>query len=113
MVGTQSGETPDVIVPFIEERDGGAQFFVRATPRGRRNAIEGVRAGALLITVTAVPEDGAANTAIIALLAKALKLPKGAIEIRRGQTSRDKTVWLALEPHGLRERLAELQLASK
>ena len=89
----------------IEARDGGSQFPVRATPRGRRNAIEGIRAGALLISVTAVPEDGAANAAIIALLAKALKVGKSSVEIRRGQTSRDKTVWVALSPESLRERL--------
>jgi uncharacterized protein YggU (UPF0235/DUF167 family) len=90
----------------IEARDGGSQFSIRATPRGRRNALEGIRAGALLVSVTAAPEDGAANAAIIALIAKSLKLAKSAIGIRRGHTSRDKTMWLALTPEELRARLA-------
>ncbi len=44
----------------------------------------------LKIAVTAVPEDGKANKAVIALLAKRLKLPKSAITIASGETSRGK-----------------------
>lgn len=46
----------------------------------------------LKIAVTAVPEDGKANKAVIALLAKRLKLPKSAIEIASGHTARRKTL---------------------
>ncbi len=42
--------------------------------------------------VTCVPEDGKANAAVIALLAKTLRLPKSAFTIVRGQTSRNKLV---------------------
>jgi uncharacterized protein YggU (UPF0235/DUF167 family) len=97
----------------IEARDGGSLFTVRATPRARRNALEGVRNGALLVAVTAVPEDGAANAAITALLAKLLRVPKSAIELRRGLASRDKVFLLLLPPDALRERLAALDLCAK
>jgi uncharacterized protein YggU (UPF0235/DUF167 family) len=97
----------------IEARDGGSQFTVRATPRARRNALEGVRNGALLVSVTAVPEDGAANAAIMALLAKSLRVPKSALELRRGMAARDKAFWLLLPPDALRERLNALDLCAK
>ena len=42
--------------------------------------------------VTAVPERGKANAAVIALIAKALGVPKRNVEVVRGHTSRDKTI---------------------
>ena len=98
---------------LLEPCEDGVRFSLRATPRGRRNAIEGTRAGALLVSIAAVPEDGAANAAIIALLAKALGLPKSAVEIRHGTAARDKTIWLPLAPKTLLERLAPFKLPQK
>ena len=64
---------------------------VRVTPRSSRDAIEGVdEAGALQTRVSAAPADGAANKAVIKLLAKALGVPRGAVAISRGATSRHK-----------------------
>jgi uncharacterized protein (TIGR00251 family) len=67
----------------------GTVFDVRVTPKAARNAIlrEGDR---LRVTVTAVPEAGKANAAVIKLLSKALGVPKGRIVLIRGETSRDK-----------------------
>ena len=48
--------------------------------------------------VTAVPEDGKANKAVIALLAKRLKLPKSAIDIASGATDRRKTLLIDGDP---------------
>lgn len=94
---------------LIEPRDSGSLFTVRAMPRARRNAIGGTREGALLVSVTAPPDDGAANAAIVALLAKSLRIAKGAVEIRRGQTSRTKMVWIALAPEELRQRFQSVE----
>ncbi|MFB3119104.1 MAG: DUF167 domain-containing protein, partial [Stenotrophomonas maltophilia] len=60
--------------------------------RASRNAISGMRAGILRIRVTAPPVDGQANAAAIALLAQALDLPKSAIRLVRGASSREKTL---------------------
>lgn len=60
----------------------------------------------LKLSVTAVAEDGKANKAVIALLAKRLKLPKSAIEIASGQTSRHKTLLIDGED-GLLAQLTE------
>lgn len=68
-----------------------AVIAVRVTPRSSRDAIEGVDAsGELRVRVTAPPADGAANAAVVKLVARALSLPKGAVSVVSGQTSRHK-----------------------
>ena len=52
----------------------------------------GWRDGTLLVKVTAPPVDSAANAAVVDLLSSALDLPKRAIRIVRGETSRTKQV---------------------
>jgi len=69
---------------------------VRVTPNARsaRIAVEPDNAGgnSVRIWVTVPPEDGKANKAVIALLAKALHLPKSAFLIERGDSSRHKQI---------------------
>jgi uncharacterized protein (TIGR00251 family) len=62
------------------------------TPRASRTAIAGWRDGVLLVKVTAPPADSAANAAVIELIAETLDLPKRAVTIVRGDTSRQKHV---------------------
>lgn len=70
---------------------------VRAQPGASQNRIVGVVADAdgterLKVQVTAPPEDGKANAAIVKLLAKAMRVPKSACTVTGGQTSRNKTI---------------------
>lgn len=69
---------------------------VRVTPNARsaRIAIEppGAEGTLLRVWVTVPPEDGKANKAVIALLAKAMGLSKSALAIERGDTSRLKQI---------------------
>ena len=70
---------------------GAALVAVRVTPRGGTDAIEGVDgAGALRIRVAAAPADGAANVALTRLLAKTLGLPRRAVTVTSGTSSRHK-----------------------
>ncbi len=69
-----------------------AQIEVRVQPRAKRNAIEAVAGGPVKAYVTAPPEDGKANEAVVALLAKALGVAKGRVTIVRGYRSRTKVV---------------------
>jgi len=68
---------------------------VRVVPGARANAIvlpeEG---GALQVRITQIAEDGKANAALIALLAKALGVPKSALAIVQGATARNKLIRL-------------------
>ena len=65
---------------------------VRLQPRASANAIAGVRDGVVRVRVTAPPVDGAANDALVGLLAKALRIGRGRVSIVRGRTSRNKVV---------------------
>ncbi len=71
---------------------GGVTLRVRVKPRASRDAIEGVRDGALVVRLTAPPVEGAANAALARVLGKALSLPPSAIELARGAQGRDKLV---------------------
>lgn len=87
----------------------GATLCVRAQPKAKRDAVGGARGGALKVSVTAPPEDGRANAAVLDALRAALKLPRGALELLSGQTSRDKVVLVrGLTPDELAALLAPL-----
>lgn len=90
----------------------GARLSVRLTPKASRNEICQIAAeadgGAVLkVSVTAVPEDGKANAALIALLSKAWKIPKSKMTITAGATDRRKTLFIEGDADDLRRRLAE------
>ncbi len=76
----------------LREQDGAVCFEVRVAPRASRDGLGGVHDGALKLSLTAAPVDGAANAALIALLAKALGVPKRAVRIVRGEHARNKSV---------------------
>lgn len=69
-------------------------LHVRVQPKARASVIVGWQAGALRVRVTAAPEDGRANRAVIELLAEALCVSPSSIALVRGATSRDK--WFRL-----------------
>ena len=83
---------------------------VRLTPRGGRDRIDGWAADAdgspvLKVRVAAPPVDRAANAALVALLARALDVPKSAVTIAAGETSRVKTIEIDGDEAVLRDRL--------
>ena len=61
-------------------------------PRGGRDQVMGERDGAVLIRISAPPVDGKANAALITFVAKTIGVPKGAVTIVRGETSRNKVI---------------------
>jgi uncharacterized protein len=70
----------------------GLRLQLRVIPRARKNQIDGVREGRLLVRVTAPPADSAANEAVVALLARSLRRSKRDIRIVSGETARNKTI---------------------
>ena len=78
----------------IEDRPGGAEVSVRVIPRAGRDAVAGVREGALLVRLAAAPVDGAANEALVRVLAETLGVPRRAVALVSGERSRNKRVRL-------------------
>ncbi|MFN4276876.1 MAG: DUF167 family protein [Ferrovibrio sp.] len=102
--------------PWKRQADG-LRLFVRLTPKGGRDAIEGVKPTAdggaeLAARVTAVPEDGKANAALLKLLAKSLKLPGRDFEIVAGATDRHKQIHISGDPAALETALSGWLAAS-
>jgi uncharacterized protein (TIGR00251 family) len=88
----------------------GALLPVRAQPGARKAGIVGEQAGALKVAVTAPPEDGRANKALLELLREALGLKRSQIELVSGQTSRDKRFLIrGCTPEELRARVGALE----
>lgn len=94
-------------------RRGGLALDVRLTPKGGRDAIDGIEQTAegrsvLKIRVRAVPEAGAANAALIKLLAETCDIPARAISLESGATARLKRLSVKGDGEALAARLAAL-----
>lgn len=90
----------------------GIQFRVRLTPRGGRDAIDGWAQDSagephLKARVRAVPEDGRANAALLALLARELDVSGSALRLASGAAARLKTLVVAGDTTRLAARLDE------
>ncbi len=93
----------------ITEHADGCILSVRAQPGARRNAIVGDHGGALKVAVTAPPDKGRANDAIIETLAETLGVKSAQIELIAGMTSRQKKILVrGVSIDWLRGKVAEL-----
>jgi uncharacterized protein len=79
---------------------------LRVQPRARHTTLE-ISGGALKAAVTAPPEDGKANDAVIALLAEQWHLPRSSFMVIKGAMSRGKTLSVAGEPSTLVGKIIE------
>jgi uncharacterized protein (TIGR00251 family) len=90
----------------------GCVLPVRAQPGARRAGVQGEQNGALKVAVTAPPEDGRANQALVEVLREALRLKRSQVELLSGQTSRDKRFLIrGVAQKELEKRLAELLIS--
>lgn len=88
------------------------RLSVRLTPNASRDAVEQVEVADdgefwLRARVTAVPEDGKANKALIQLLAKWLRVPKSSLSILSGETARKKILRIEGDPEDLMSKISE------
>jgi len=93
---------PPTALPW-RDADDGVVLVVRVTPRGGRDALDGIEVmsdgrAVLKLRVRAAPADGEGNDAVIRLLAAQLKLRRSDIEISAGATARVKQVKLRGDP---------------
>ncbi len=89
------------------------RLAIRLTPNAGRNAVDGIETAAdgeifLKARVTAVPEDGKANKALIALLSAALRIPKSSISFISGETARKKILRIDGDPEDIEKAFANL-----
>jgi uncharacterized protein len=93
----------------IADHADGCVVNVRAQPGARRNGIIGEQANALKVAVTAPPDKGRANDAIIEVLADALGVKRSQVELVSGPTNRQKKFLVrGLTADVLRNRLRTL-----
>jgi uncharacterized protein (TIGR00251 family) len=95
---------------------GGLLLNLRVTPKSGRDAIDGIELlsdgqTVLKVRVRALPTDGEANEAVVALIAKSLKLPKSNVSLERGGASRVKTLLLAGDTNAITSALEEIARA--
>jgi uncharacterized protein (TIGR00251 family) len=81
----------------LSHAGGTALLRIKATPRARKAQVGGLIGDAdgqqrLIVKVTAPPDKGRANDAILVLLARQLGLPLSRLSLLQGETSREKTV---------------------
>ena len=74
----------------IKDDTTGIEFNVRVIPRSSRSEIVGELNGAVKVRLASPPVDGAANAELIKLLSKSLGVPKSAVTIVSGVTSKTK-----------------------
>lgn len=90
----------------LDEREGAVVFTVHAVPGSKREGVLGMHGDALKVAVRAKAEKGRANAALVKVLAKACGLPRSAVEVVAGHTSRRKRVRIeGVTAAGLRARL--------
>jgi uncharacterized protein (TIGR00251 family) len=95
-------------VPAWGPRDGGLALAIRVTPRSSREALGPGTADHLAARLTAPPVEGAANTALVALVAKAFGVPRRDVSILAGETGRLKRLHVAGDATALAEIAARL-----
>lgn len=91
---------------FFKILPEGAQIFLRVSPGASRDSVAGLWCGAdgearLAVKVTAPPDKGKANIAVLKLLSKRLGLPKSVLSITAGESARLKIVSLQGDPDAL------------
>lgn len=96
------------MVRRVAARDADAvacHVIVRLTPRGGRDGVDGVDPdGRLRVRVAAPPVDGAANEALVRLLARELGTGRRRVVLVSGATSREKRLWLDVSAEVVRDR---------
>ena len=74
---------------------GGIRLAVQITPNAKKTEVIGVLDDALKVKLQAQPIEGKANEALVKFLSAALSVPKSAVLITHGQTSKRKLIEVA------------------
>jgi uncharacterized protein (TIGR00251 family) len=78
-----------------ESADGSLLLSLHIQPGAKKTGFAGLHGDAVRVRLAALPVDGKANAALRAFLAKTCEVPKSAVELVSGETSRSKRVRIA------------------
>ena len=93
-------------MPLELAKNGRLRLSVRVKPKASPQGLEGIRDGRLLIRISAPAVDGKANFALVAYLAKVLKIKKTEVLLLSGEKSRNKVLEISgIEPGLARQKL--------
>jgi uncharacterized protein len=81
--------------PWCRKTEQGWLIAVHAQPGAKKSAVAGLHGEALKIRIAAPPVEGKANEALVAFVAKALGVPRRAVSLVRGDSSREKLLLVA------------------
>jgi uncharacterized protein (TIGR00251 family) len=74
----------------VRPSEGGVTLRVRVQPRAARNALAGIREGALAVRLTSPPVEGEANASLISFIAGVLRVAPRDVRLVRGHKAREK-----------------------
>ncbi len=93
--------------PWLRASKDGVEVLVHVQPGARRSGVVGVHGDALKVSVKAPPSGGKANEAVIEIVASALGVKRGRVELISGATARSKRLLVS----GFRAEDAVLRIA--
>lgn len=94
---------------WLRENGGASVLTLHIQPGAKKTEIAGLHGDALKIRLAAPPVDGKANAALIDFVATCLGLPKSAVELRSGLSSRRKIVAVAAPLVFVRSRFLDAE----
>lgn len=99
---------------WLSRHPDGVRLALKVTPRAAETGVQGVEVdgagrGHLAVRVSAPPESGKANAAVIKLLAKRWRVPKSDLELVSGAGARRKVVQIHGPPEALIARLETIE----
>jgi uncharacterized protein (TIGR00251 family) len=95
----------DGAATWLRRRGAVATLTLHVQPGARKTEVAGLHGDALKIRLAAPPVDGKANAALIEFVANRLGLPKSAVRLTTGQTSRRKILEIDAVPSDAEQRL--------
>ena len=90
---------------WLQSRGGAVTLTLHIQPAARKTEVAGLHGDALKIRLAAPPVDGKANAALLEFVAERLGLPRSAVQLKSGQTSRRKVLEIGVSVTDLRRRL--------
>lgn len=90
----------------IEIKENGVLIRLRISPNASKNQI--LKDGDIIkLKITAQPIEGKANKAVIEFISKQFKVPKTSIEIVKGETSKDKTIFITTKDDSKKQTILD------